>query len=122
VSPRHLLIAAWIGGLFTLGGVVAMLVFVSTSPRFADEFDALPLWGAVTALILIMFANGWVYGVRLGTEGVPFFAFFLAALCLIALMKIRHLDTGLMATAVLIGPLVLAWALGCLRALRRKSA
>lgn len=120
--PRKLLIAAWVGGLITLGGVAAMVVLVLTSPRFPDDYDALPLWGAVIALILIMFAIGWVYGVQLGTAGVPFVAFFFAAFCLLALIKIRHLDSGLMGSAVLVGPFVLGWSLGCLWVLRRQDA
>ena len=122
MSPRRLLVAAWVGGLVTLGGVVAMLVLVLTSPRFADDYDALPLWGAVIALILIIFAVGWYIGICRGKEGIRSFTVFLTILSILALTKIRHLDTGLMATSVLIGPCVMGWALGCLYILRREGA
>ncbi len=122
MTPRKLLATAWVGRLVTLGGVVAILVLILTSSRFSAEFDPQPLWGDVFTLILMVFAIGWIYGACLGREGVPFFAALLAILCVLALTKSEHLDSGLMASAVLIGPLVLSWPLGCLWALRREAA
>lgn len=122
MTPGKLLVAAWGGGLATLGGAAAILVLVLTSPPPPAEVGAPTLAGAVIGLILLVFAVGWVIGAGLGTKGVIHFAVIFAALCALALSKAEHLDTGLMGAAVLIGPYVTGWALGCARALRRESA
>lgn len=122
-TPRRLLVAAWVGGLVTLGSAGTGLILApGASSPLPGEPGLLSLVGLLIALILILSALGWFIGIQPGHMSPIFFIFISTCYLAFALREFEGLQAALLGSTLAIGPLLTGWSLGGLRALRRQAA